>query len=224
VNLNIGAGYSQREPGFINADLYPGPNIDVVFDACKPWPFKDNAFTETKACHVFEHLPDPNAFMDEAHRCTRDQLLLRLPHGSSDEHWGDPTHVRPYIPGSFCSFQPGYAEAVYNRQYDGAKRPWDVQYILMRINSDLSKFMRPVIRHFTFPYLPFLWGSYKELLVFMRPLKTPQQVKQFLAVKQANSVLIGSFMYECDYHNKPPSAGARMLFFGPNAKFFETLL
>ena len=41
--LNVGAGTAPKGLGKINADLYPGPNIDLVFDATKPWPLQDQS-------------------------------------------------------------------------------------------------------------------------------------------------------------------------------------
>lgn len=54
--LEIGSG-NARLPGFETLDIVGEPNVDYVWDAAKPLPFKDNTFDLIYASHVLEHIP-----------------------------------------------------------------------------------------------------------------------------------------------------------------------
>lgn len=56
--LNVGCGgCTYRAPNVTNADLHPGPGVNVVCDLSKPLPFPDNSFDLIIANHVLEHVP-----------------------------------------------------------------------------------------------------------------------------------------------------------------------
>lgn len=227
--LNIGAGMSLKSPGVINADLYPGPNIDVAFDATKSWPFPDDTFGTVVGVHVLEHLSDPMAFFREAWRVLAPSktcnLQLRLPYGPSGEGLGDLTHVRQWVPGSFCCFQPGYNQAVFNPQHNGWKYPFSVMSVYLRIDPALRWLLKPVIRRIGLPLVQFLWGGYCEMIVGMRALKTEADVLRWRMEHKANVVPVAYCMYEHEYKGRKLKEGEqpRLLFFGEGSKQMQRL-
>jgi SAM-dependent methyltransferase len=130
--LHLGCGRTPLS-GWVNVDAVALAGVDVVadLDACrhKPLPFPDNAFDEFLASHLIEHLRDPLAFMQELHRLAAPgaKALFRLPYGTSDDAYEDPTHVRPYFLGSFQYFaQPTYWRADY-----GYRGDWETERLVL---------------------------------------------------------------------------------------------
>ncbi|MEP6939800.1 MAG: methyltransferase domain-containing protein [Rudaea sp.] len=130
LRVNLGCGRNFLE-GWVNLDWKALPGVDVVADlnacATTPLPFDDDQVDEFLLSHVIEHVPNTLAMMQELHRIARPGAIacIRVPHGNSDDAWEDPTHVRPYFPGSFGYFsQPYYWRADYG--YRGDWLPRDV--------------------------------------------------------------------------------------------------
>lgn len=124
VRLNLGCGRNSL-PGWTNVDVTPLPGVDVVADlaSCRevPLPFADDSVDEFLLSHVLEHVRDPLGLMAELHRIARPNALMvvRVPHGASDDAVEDPTHVRQMFPGSFGYFsQPYYWRADYGYRGD----------------------------------------------------------------------------------------------------------
>lgn len=131
VKLNLGCGRNILE-GWVNIDRVELPGVDVVAEldqrivlggiAPIRWlPFDDNSVDEFLLSHVLEHITHTLPLMQELHRIAKPgaKMVIRVPHGASDDAWEDPTHVRPYFPGSFGYFsQPYYWRADYNFRGD----------------------------------------------------------------------------------------------------------
>jgi SAM-dependent methyltransferase len=82
---------------------------------------------------VLEHIRTPLPLLQELHRITRPNGLftIRVPYGSSDDAWEDPTHVRPYFLDSFGYFgQPYYWRADY-----GYRGDWQVERVELILND-----------------------------------------------------------------------------------------
>jgi len=134
--LNLGCGRTIL-PGWLNLDCYAAPGVDLVVDleACQPGriPLPDDALEELQASHVLEHIRATLPLMQELHRITRAGGLftIRVPYGSSDDAWEDPTHVRPYFLDSFGYFgQPYYWRADY-----GYRGDWQVEKLELILND-----------------------------------------------------------------------------------------
>lgn len=136
VKLNLGCGRNILE-GWVNVDRVelPGVNVVAELDTEKLFnsffgvltnvtptlPFDDNSVDEFLLSHVLEHITYTLPLMQELHRIAKPgaRMVIRVPHGASDDAWEDPTHVRPYFPGSFGYFsQPYYWRADYGYRGD----------------------------------------------------------------------------------------------------------
>ena len=214
--LEIGAGSTAKREGWINADFYPGPNIDAVFDACGPWPFDDNSIGSVSANHVLEHLNDPFAFFAEAWRVlapTRLQtpnLFIRVPYGPSEGGLGDITHIKHFVPTSFACVQQGYGDHIKNPQYRNKAAPFEVLQIYKRIHPDLAWMMKPLVRKASLKILPYMWGGYCELIVGLRPLKNGE------TVQDPGTIPVVNMMYRHEYEGRELNKGESMktMFFG----------
>jgi SAM-dependent methyltransferase len=136
LRLNLGCGRNPIQ-GWINVDHVALPGVDVIADlnACTtpPLPFADSSVDEFLLSHLLEHIPDVLPLMRELHRIAKPGALMtiHIPHGASDDAWEDPTHVRPYFPGSFGYFsQPYYWRADY-----GYRGDWQPDRVVLRVGA-----------------------------------------------------------------------------------------
>ena len=134
--LHLGCGRNILD-GWVNLDSIQLEGVDVVadLDDCdnNRLPFKDNYFEEFLASHLIEHLHNPLPFMQELHRISKNnaKLVYRLPYGSSDAAFEDPTHVKQYFLNSFGYFsQPYYWRADY-----GYRGDWKVVIISLLVEK-----------------------------------------------------------------------------------------
>ena len=141
--LNVGCGRN-IQAGWINLDSAALPGVDVIADldqcAHQPLPLGDNEVEEFLLSHVLEHLHHPLPLMQELHRIAQPNALaiVRVPYGSSDEAFEDPTHVRQYFHASFGYFsQPFYWRADYG--YRGDWQPEKIHLVVpQNENAGLS--------------------------------------------------------------------------------------
>ncbi|MCG3195819.1 MAG: class I SAM-dependent methyltransferase [Candidatus Omnitrophica bacterium] len=65
--LEVASGHRRLSPDFVNLDLQPDPEVDVIGDACS-LPFRDSSFGLVWCEAALEHVPDPVATVREIHR------------------------------------------------------------------------------------------------------------------------------------------------------------
>ncbi len=133
--LNVGCGRDVRK-GWLNLDAVALPGVDLVFDLLecgnKRIPLPDNSVEEFQMSHILEHIPNALPLMEELYRLAKPDAIctVRVPYGSSDDAWADPTHVRPYFESTFNYFaQPWYWRADY-----GYRGDWQTGYILFAVD------------------------------------------------------------------------------------------
>ncbi|XGC81921.1 hypothetical protein ACES2L_05425 [Bdellovibrio bacteriovorus] len=177
--LNLGCGRFPLE-GWINLDLRKGPGIDVEFDldSCseRSLPFENSSISEFKMEHVLEHIKNTLPLMQELHRVAIPEapLTLRLPYGTSDDAWEDPTHVRPYYLGSFGYFsQPYYWRADYGYQGD-----WRTEKITLFISqAEHGQLSQPELFHRIRHFRNVVAELHVELRA-VKPIRRPEKELQ----------------------------------------------
>jgi SAM-dependent methyltransferase len=123
TRVNIGSGHS-RFIDCVNLDASEVVGADVICNVEGPDQmgcFQSDTFSSVYCSHVIEHLDNPLRFMQELSRicCHGALACFKLPYGSSDNAWEDPTHKRPYFLDSFGYFsQAAYAGADYGYRGD----------------------------------------------------------------------------------------------------------
>lgn len=134
TRLNIGCGRDILA-GWINLDSAALPGVDIVTDleqcATRRLPLQDDSIEEFLLSHVLEHISRPLPLMQELWRVAKPGALMtvRVPYGSSDDAFEDPTHVRQYFRNSFGYFsQPYYFLADY-----GYRGDWQPERIVLRL-------------------------------------------------------------------------------------------
>lgn len=136
--LNLGCGKDIRKD-WINVDCMKAPGVDLVWRwgvGDDPNWLAENSIYEVYCSHLIEHIPNPLVAMQELHRvCLNNtKAIFRLPYGSSDNAWEDPTHVRPYFIRSFSYF----SQMIYHGADYGYIGDWEVEEV---------KLIVPVAKH-----------------------------------------------------------------------------
>lgn len=111
--LHLGSGKNKyksknKKDKVVGVDIVKLPTVDIVYDLNKvPWkPFKDNEFDVIIASHVIEHLHHTLPVMKEIWRITKPEAIvdIKVPHFSSPNAFGDPTHKSYFSLVSFDYF------------------------------------------------------------------------------------------------------------------------
>ena len=135
LKLNLGCGRNILD-GWVNVDSAPLPGVDIVanLDCCahQPLPFSDSTVDEFLLSHVIEHIRQPLPLMQELHRIARPgaRMVIRVPHGASDDAHEDPTHVRLHFPGSFAYF----SQLAYWRADYGYRGDWEMRKLTLFVD------------------------------------------------------------------------------------------
>ncbi|MEM7262609.1 MAG: class I SAM-dependent methyltransferase [Planctomycetota bacterium] len=80
VVIDLGAGNDRRHPEFVNLDLLPYPEVDIVCDGGR-LPVVDQSVDAIVCVVVLEHVPDPVAVIEEASRILKPggRLFIAIP-------------------------------------------------------------------------------------------------------------------------------------------------
>lgn len=103
---HLGCGVKKYE-GAIGVDMRPATKADVIHDLNTfPYPFADSEFDKIICDSVLEHLDDVIKVMEEIHRIAKNkaQVIVTVPHFSSDDAFIDITHKHFFSKRSFDVF------------------------------------------------------------------------------------------------------------------------
>lgn len=136
LKLNLGCG-RMILPGFINIDIMPLPGVDVQWDLnnlkSNPLPFEESSVNEILCSHTLEHICNALDCMQDLHRVAKNgaRAVFKVPYGSSDAAFEDPTHVRAFFLHSFEYFaQTCYWQADY-----GYRGDWETEKIELLVDA-----------------------------------------------------------------------------------------
>ncbi len=123
LRIDLGCGVWKPE-GFIGVDIYPSPNVDVVANLNRRFPFSDNSANMIRAHDVIEHLDNRIHTMNELWRISKPDALIdiRVPSTDGRGAFQDPTHVSFWNLNSFlyyCIEYPQYLKLCQSYGFHG---------------------------------------------------------------------------------------------------------
>lgn len=128
VRVDLGCGNHKRD-GFIGIDRVAAEGVDVVWDVCQGLPNADGTVDYVVADNLMEHIgTEFIAVMNDLHRVLKasGRLTVIVPgvHAPAAAY-GDPTHVRHFVPETWDYFDHGHPRwRDYGQSYGIA--PWKV--------------------------------------------------------------------------------------------------
>jgi predicted O-linked N-acetylglucosamine transferase (SPINDLY family)/SAM-dependent methyltransferase len=105
VRVDLGCGENKPD-GYLGVDSIPGPQVDLVADLTRFFPFRDSSVDYLRAHDAIEHWPDRLQTMNEIWRVCRDGATvdLRVPSTDGRGAFQDPTHVSFWNINSFLYY------------------------------------------------------------------------------------------------------------------------
>jgi len=124
LRIDLGCGIWKPE-GFIGVDIAPSPNVDVVANLNRRFPFSDNSAEIIRAHDLVEHLDNRIHTMNELWRVSKPDGLIdiRVPSTDGRGAFQDPTHVSFWNINSFlyyCIEYPAYLKLCHSYGFNGA--------------------------------------------------------------------------------------------------------
>jgi SAM-dependent methyltransferase len=145
VRLELGCGYSKRDPRAIGIDMLALPGVDVVGDAQGALELMaTGSVASIDSEHFMEHIADPYALFAECVRVLQPSGVFRavIPHFSNPWFYSDPTHSTYF---GLYTFDYWVQESPFKRQVPRYSAPMPMSLIHAR---HVFKSNRPfVFRH-----------------------------------------------------------------------------
>lgn len=148
--------------GFLGIDKVKLSSVDIVHDLdIIPYPFDENEIDEIYCSHVLEHLSDFNRVMEELHRISKPDAIIKIrgPYFKSHVAFGDSTHKHFLTENSFNYFNDNHPFNYYSTAR------FDVLKVEL-VAPGIRKFV-PFKRIMNF----FLWNIFHEIYYELRVVK-----------------------------------------------------
>ena len=115
--LNLGCGFDYIE-GFVNVDISPDVNPDVVCSFEKELPFDDNSFDYINIKQVIEHIAKLKEFLAEVYRISKPGaiVLIEVPYCYHQTAFSTITHINFF---SITSFETLSAKSQFHYDTPG---------------------------------------------------------------------------------------------------------
>lgn len=183
TKLNLGCGQFPK-PGYINLDIDPNTNADIIHDlAIIPYPFTNASFDLIEMDHILEHLENTYQVIQELNRILKPngKLIIRVPHFSRGfTHWDHKRGFDITFPYYFSNtISGGFTKT--NLQHLSTKLTWFAQkplkqqylsksaYIIGLSLGYLFDFIGNINLFFTSRLLCYWVGGYEEIeFVFIK--------------------------------------------------------
>lgn len=153
LQLNMGCG-SENSDEFINIDIKPMDNVDLIWDINQGLPFDDNSVIYIKAHDFLEHIFDIEYVLKEMYRVSKHGTIwnVRVPHYGSNSV-ASIQHKHFFGESGFEFFSPSLRND-FKSSWNYGWNIWleliDRQFILHHAASE--RFKDPVEREFALIY------------------------------------------------------------------------
>lgn len=128
MKLNLGSGWDKKN-GFVNIDIDPGAEPDVVCDILH-MPFREGAADGVRAFDVLEHVPNDKriAVIEEIYRVLKPDGLFEhfTPTTDGRGAFQDPTHLSFWNINSWFYYCP---ELIGGKKYYNIKAEFRVSHL-----------------------------------------------------------------------------------------------
>lgn len=128
MRLNLGSGY-RRQDDYINIDIRPECEPDMIVDLEHGLPFDDSSVKEVRAFDILEHIPIGKtvALVEEIYRVLIPGGLFVSMTPSTDGRGAfcDPTHVSFWNAASWLYFVDDAHRALYGIKAKFTGKVWD---------------------------------------------------------------------------------------------------
>lgn len=108
MKLNIGCG-GERRAGFINIDVNPACQVDLVMDLPKDSlveRFGEHSVDEIYSCHAMEHMAPFIPLVLDMWRVSKPGAIWHIEVPHRDHEIGNPYHVTQFTEWTFRFFEP----------------------------------------------------------------------------------------------------------------------
>jgi len=183
LRIDLGCGIWKPQ-GFIGVDISPSPNVDVVANLNRRFPFSDNSADIIRAYDVVEHLDNRIHTMNELWRISKPNALIDILVPSTDGRgaFQDPTHVSFWNLNSFVYYSieyPLYLDLCHTYGFRGA-------FSIVSLNQVVSDTNSIIHVHAVLRAVKNIQSEYQEYLDEMRSINiliVPdwQQSKEYIS-------------------------------------------